>query len=194
MGETRSTGGSKSNLEIKARCADLDALRGRVRPIATSYVGIDHQVDTYFVTRAGRLKLRESSLLGGQLVPYLRPNADGPRRSDYQLIPIADPAGLLRLLRELLGVHRIVRKEREIFLVDNVRVHLDRVEGLGTFVELEAVFDGPPTAASEALQHRKTTHLMKELGIEPGDLISTSYEALLEGGSGAVESKESDPR
>jgi len=179
MGATATPAGSRSNLEIKARCSDLEALRERVLRLATTHVGIDRQIDTYFKTRVGRLKLRESSLSGGQLIPYLRPDGDGPRRSDYQVIPIADPQGLLRLLGQLLGVHRVVRKEREIFLVENVRVHLDRVESLGTFMELEAVFDALVTTESEALQRRAAERLMDALGIDQGDLVPTSYEALV---------------
>lgn len=166
-----------ANLEIKARCADLDAARLRAARLATEHVGVDHQVDTYFVTTRGRLKLRESSLSGGQLVPYLRPDQAGPKRSDYRVIPVEDPASLKALLSEILGVHRVVDKQREIFLVDNVRIHLDRVEGLGTFLELEAVFDGD--AAAEAEERRKVERLMLELGVDPGDLVATSYEALL---------------
>ena len=168
---------ARANFEIKARCADLPAARERAERLATEYLGIDHQVDTYFVTRCGRLKLRESSLSGGQLVPYLRPDQAGPRRSDYRILPVPDPAGTKALLSQILGVHRVVDKQREIFLVDNVRIHLDRVEGLGTFLELEAVFDGSP--ADEAEQQCKVERLMKELGIEPADLVARSYEGLL---------------
>lgn len=171
-------------MEVKARCADLAALRRRAEALATRYVGVDRQVDTYFRTRTGRLKLRESSLSGGQLVPYRRPDGDGARVSDYQVIPVQDAGGLRALLSELLGVHRVVRKEREIFLWHNVRIHLDRVEGLGTFMELEAVFDGQPR--SEPAERRKVEHLLKELGVEPADLVPTSYEALIEAGPEAA--------
>ena len=171
-----------ANLEIKARCADLDALRRRAEALATDYLGVDRQVDTYFRTASGRLKLRESSLSGGQLVPYRRADGAGPRRSDYQVIPVPDPAGTRDLLAELLGVHRVVRKEREIFLYQNVRIHLDRVEGLGTFMELEAVFDGAPEAEPE--QQAKVDWLLAELGVKSDDLVPISYEGLLAGGDG----------
>ena len=92
--------------------------------------------------------MRESSLSGGQLVPYLRPDQPGPRRSDYRIVPLPDPVGTKVLLTEILGLHRVVDKWREILLVGNVRIHLDRVECLGSFLELEAVFDGD--AGSEA--------------------------------------------
>jgi predicted adenylyl cyclase CyaB len=129
-----------ANLEIKARCADLVAVRARAERLATSHLGVDAQVDTYFQVPRGRLKLRESSLSGGQLIPYLRRDERGPKRSDYQVIPVSDPSAVRGLLEAILGRHRVVRKRREIFLYENVRIHLDEVEGLGTFVELEAVF------------------------------------------------------
>lgn len=167
----------RANLEIKARCGDLAAARRVAQRLATRHIGVDHQVDTYFCTRVGRLKLRESSLEGGQLVPYLRPDARGPKRADYQVIPVVDAADLKELLGEMLGVHRVVRKQREIFLHENVRIHLDRVERLGEFVELEAVFDGSP--AAEVEQRDKVDYLMEEFGIAPGDLLATSYEGML---------------
>jgi predicted adenylyl cyclase CyaB len=167
----------RANIEIKARCGDLDAARRVAHELATRYVGVDHQVDTYFVTRSGRLKLRESSLSGGQLIPYRRPDQAGPKRSDYQVIPVPLPVQAKALLSELLGVHRVVEKQREIFLVDNVRIHLDRVAGLGHFLELEAVFDA--SAAAEARERAKVDTLMAALGVTADDLLATSYEALL---------------
>jgi predicted adenylyl cyclase CyaB len=169
---------AKTNLEIKARCRDLAAARAAAARLATRYVGVDSQTDTYFVTRAGRLKLRRSSLSGGQLIPYLREDRTGPKRADYQVLPVADAAHLERTLAAILGVHRVVRKRREIFLVDHVRIHLDEVEGLGCFVELEAVYDGSPSA--EAAQHAVVGRLMRELGIAEADLVATSYEALVD--------------
>ncbi len=163
------------NLEIKARCPDLDAARERARAVATEWIGVDRQVDTYFRTRSGRLKLRESSRSGGQLVPYLRDDVAGPRHSDYRVIPVEDPSSLKRLLAEILGVHRVVRKEREIALHHNVRIHLDRVEGLGTFLELEAVYDDE---SDEVEERKKVDDLGERLGIRDEDRVATSYEAL----------------
>ena len=171
-----------TNIEIKARCADLAAARAIARRVASEHVGLDRQVDTYFLTRSGRLKLRESSLSGGQLIPYLRPDRPGPKRSDYQVVPVPDPPVLKRILSEILGVHRVVEKRREIFLCENVRIHLDRVEGLGDFLELEAVTDGTP--AAEAAARRVVDQLMRELGVGEDDLVAVSYEGLLEARGG----------
>ena len=166
-----------ANFELKARCADLVLTRERAHAIATRWLGVDQQVDTYFRTAAGRFKLRESSLSGAQLVPYLRPDAPLARRSDYVVIPLPDPERTKQLLAELLGIHRIVRKAREVGLFENVRIHLDRVEGLGDFVELEAVWDGD--GAGEAEQARKVTFLRERLAIRDEDLVAASYEGLL---------------
>ena len=81
------------------------------------------------------------------------------------MLPVPDPDHLKRTLREILGVHKVVVKEREIFLVENVRIHLDRVAGLGTFLELEAVFDG--SADSETRERAKVDDLMAKLGVAP---------------------------
>ncbi len=166
-----------SNIEIKARCHDLIRARELAKTVATEWVGVDYQVDTYFQTRQGRLKLRESSVSGGQLVPYVRADEEGPKRSDYQVIPVADPTGLKALLGTILGVHQVVEKEREIALCDNVRIHLDRVKGLGTFIEFEAVFDA--TVDDEAEQHAKVARLIAALEIADGDRVAISYEGLL---------------
>jgi len=167
----------RANVEIKARCADLAALRPKALALASERVGLDRQLDTYFHTRSGRLKLRESSLSGGQLVPYLRPDREGPKRADYRVVPVADPQGLKALLAEILGVECVVEKEREILLHENVRIHLDRVVGLGSFVELEAVFDG--SAAAEVGQRERVAALMEELGVRESDLVPVSYENLI---------------
>ena len=110
-------------------------------------------------------------------MPYLRPDAPRARRSDYVVIPVPEPERTKALLSELLGVYRVVKKRREIALYQNVRIHLDRVDGLGDFVELEAVWDG--SAAGESEQREKVTFLREQLGIRDDDLVAVSYEALL---------------
>lgn len=167
----------RANLELKARCGDLAAARARAREVATRWLGVDEQTDTYFVTRGGRLKLRESTLAGAQLVPYFRPDERAAKRSDYQVLPVEDGPGLARMLSAMLGVHRVVRKRREIALYENVRIHLDRVEGLGDFVELEAVWDGGE--AGLAAQQRRIAWLRERLGIREEDIVAGSYETLL---------------
>ena len=166
-----------SNLEIKARVADAAALRALALPLATERLGVDMQTDTYFRVPRGRLKLRESSLSGAQLIPYQRPDRQAAKRSDYLVIPVEDPQTLRALLGDILGVQALVRKRREILLHHNVRIHLDEVEGLGSFMELEAVYDG--SAAAEVAERQKVVRLCAQLGVAQADLIDTSYEALI---------------
>jgi predicted adenylyl cyclase CyaB len=173
----RDSAAGRANVEIKVRCRDLATVRARAAGLATRHLGVDQQLDTYFAVPQGRLKLRESSASGGQLVPYLRPDERGPRRADYAVVPVEDPAALKRLLSEVLGVHCVVAKQREIFLVDNVRIHLDRVEDLGDFVELEAVFDG--SAAAEAVERVRVEQLLHELGLGDTEPVPGSYEGLV---------------
>jgi predicted adenylyl cyclase CyaB len=177
MASDETTTQLRRNLELKVRCRDLSKARAAAIEIATDSLGVDRQTDTYFQTRSGRLKLRESSLSGAQLIPYRRPDEPGPKHSDYSVVPVPDPAHVKGLLTELLGVHQIVRKTREIHLFENVRIHLDTVDGLGEFVEFEAVYRSESDDASS--QHRKLDLLMRRLCLDEADLVDTSYEALL---------------
>jgi len=168
---------ASANLEIKAPCADLAVARAIALRLGAEPAGEEVQTDTYFTTRRGRFKLRETSSGRAELLPYLRPDLPGARRADYRVIPLADGPGTRELLTEILGVHRVVRKRREVLLWRNVRIHLDRVDGLGTFLELEAVFDG--TAEAEAEQQRVVQMLLRELGVPLEACLAGSYESLL---------------
>ena len=166
------------NIEIKARMKDINKLRSKVLDLNPRYIGIDQQTDTYFNTLKGRLKLRESSLSGPYLIPYLRNDQSGPKSSVYQKIHVPNPQDVKYLLCELLGCRVTVIKSREIFLLDNIRIHLDRVDRLGQFVEFEAVMDS--NGRDEDAEAKKLTDLMNQLGIEQNDLISVSYENLIQ--------------
>jgi len=164
------------NLEIKARIENLTAARRVAERVATERLGVQHQVDTYFVCRHGRLKLRQIDGLSAQLVWYCRPDEPGPKPSEYHLVPVSNPETLKAALSAALGVARVVRKRREIFLVENVRIHLDEVERLGTFLEFEAVLDqqsdqtGAEQSASQLLGR-----LLAEFGVGAESLVSRSY-------------------
>lgn len=164
------------NIEIKARYPNQEKARKIANELKTEYVGIDHQVDTYFKTPKGRLKLRESSLSGAQLVPYIRPDQAGPKKSDYAVVPIQDPTLIKRLFSEIFGVEVVVDKQREIFLIDNVRVHIDNVTGLGNYFEFEAVYN---TADNEKAEYDKVSELMKKFEISEEALEHGSYKELL---------------
>jgi adenylate cyclase class IV len=166
----------KRNIELKARCGNLAAAREAARALGAEFAGILEQRDTYFVAVNGRLKLRETTGWPAELIAYSRTDAAAVRGSDYRLIPVPDPAALRAGLAAALGVRSEVVKRRELWLWRGVRIHLDEVQELGTFVELEAVM-----AASEPDEdgHRKVAALREALGIAEADLIACSYADLL---------------
>jgi len=121
-----------------------------------------------------RFKLRESSLSGSHLIPYLRPDSAEAKTSFYLRIPVENTQSVKELFGEILGVHKIIRKQREIFMYQNVRIHLDCVENLGDFVELEAVMDEKNQDIKSEMD--KISFLKKALGITEQHLIKGSYE------------------
>jgi predicted adenylyl cyclase CyaB len=167
---------AKRNIELKARCPDLGAAREAARRLGAEFAGVLEQRDTYFVVPRGRLKLRQTAGRGAELVAYARENSAAVRGSDYRLVSVPDPAALLGALEASLGIRGDVVKTRELWMWQRVRIHLDRVEGLGTFLEFEAVLEpGEPDEAG----HRKIATLREALHVDDGDLIGRSYSDLL---------------
>ncbi|MBS1200615.1 MAG: adenylate cyclase [Proteobacteria bacterium] len=166
------------NVEIKARVADLAAVEARAAAIADSGPVDISQDDTFFTCPRGRLKLRQLAPDHGQLIHYQRPDQGGPKLSDYVIAPTPDPAALREALTRAYGVAGRVRKHRRLYLAGRTRIHLDRVEGLGDFMELEVVLDaGDDTAGGEAEARR----IMLALGVDERDLIEGAYVDLMAG-------------
>ncbi|XP_062348554.1 uncharacterized protein LOC134043836 [Cinclus cinclus] len=134
------------------------------------------QTDTFFRVPRGRLKLRRTKDGCGELIFYERPDNAGPKLSSFSITPTADPEGLQAVLALALGVLGTVQKERLLFLLGQTRLHLDRVQGLGDFLELEVVLR--PEQSVEDGQ-RLARELLREFGIEERDLISGAYLDLL---------------
>jgi len=165
-----------SNVEIKARVHDLEALCRRAETVSGAPPTILHQHDTFFHAPVGRLKLRRLAPDRGELIVYTRPDHEGPKTSRYAIAPTSDPLAMERVLTEALGVRGRVVKTRYLFLVGRTRIHLDRVEGLGDFMELEVVLrEGEDAAMGET----EARDLMTRLGIAPDDLVSGAYLDLL---------------
>ncbi len=136
------------------------------------------QEDTFFVCPRGRLKLRRfGGCTEAELIYYERPESSGPKESRYVVHPTADAEGLREVLAAALDVRGIVRKRRAVYLIGQTRVHLDRVEGLGEFVELEVVLR-PEQNASDGVT--VAHELMAKLGIPPNQLIDRAYIDLLQ--------------
>ena len=166
-----------SNIEIKARVRDFDEIRRRAEQLSDTPMEVIPQEDTFFNTPLGRLKLRVLSEDKGQLIYYTRPDQEGPKRSDYHISLTSDPENLKRVLELAYGIRGIVRKTRYLYLVDQTRLHLDDVEGLGQFMELEVVMrDGQSDAEGQLIAEG----LMAALGVERSDMLEGAYMDLLE--------------
>jgi adenylate cyclase class 2 len=167
------------NIEIKARCVDLERARELVREAGAELAAIESQRDTYFRCGDGRLKLREirsGSSHRAELIHYHRADAAGPRPSRYTLTKVRFPSLRRCWLALTRGTSVEVIKRREIWLLQGVRIHLDEVEQLGTFVELEAVIRHIGNV-EEA--ERRCRSLAASLNIRDDDLIESSYSDLL---------------
>jgi predicted adenylyl cyclase CyaB len=172
-----------TNIEIKARARDFSGIRGRAEALSNTPMQVIPQEDTFFTVGQGRLKLRvRAAAEPAQLIYYERANQGGPKRSDYQIFETRDPEGLKQTLGRALGIRGVVRKTRYLYLVGQTRVHLDDVEGLGQFMELEVVMrPGQPDAEGQAIAE----DLMSKLGVDPSDLLEGAYMDLLERGESA---------
>jgi predicted adenylyl cyclase CyaB len=164
------------NIEIKARIASVDALEAITASLAIQGPTEIAQDDIFFCCKSGRLKLRMFSATEGELIFYQRTNERGPKESFYLRVPTANPEVLREALSLAYGQIGRVVKRRTLYLVGRTRVHLDRVDGLGHFLELEVVLEEGEPCESGA---REARALMGRLGIEPSDLIETAYVDLL---------------
>lgn len=166
------------NIEIKARCADVERVRRILNEHKAEFKGTDHQADTYFKVPKGRLKLRRGNIENA-LIYYERPDQAGPKRTEVSLFR-TDAAGAEQLhtaMTSALDVLVVVDKRREIYFIDNVKFHIDAVEGLGSFIEIEAI-DESGAIEPEKLR-QQCEHYIRLFGIPPADLIERSYSDLL---------------
>jgi len=165
-----------ANIEIKARVADPKALLAAAIKLTGAEPEILRQTDTFFQVAEGRLKVREFADGTGELIFYRRPDAEGPKKSEYAISRTDDGAALQELLAAALPVRGVVRKTRQLVVAGRTRIHLDEVEGLGSFMELEVVLEeGEDPAGGQA----EADELMHQLGISPVDLVLGAYIDLL---------------
>ena len=165
------------NIEIKAHCNDFDFFSKKLSELPYRYEGLDVQMDTFYYTPSGRLKLRESSLYGTFLIPYVRSDQEGPKESDYALIELKDPDKVKELLALILGKRIVVKKKRQIYIYQNIRIHFDEVENLGSFIELEAVIKNEDELDAN---QTKVEQLTAFFGVKQEDLIAEAYADMLQ--------------
>lgn len=164
------------NIEIKARIASVEALTARAAAIADEGPIEIIQDDTFFQCETGRLKLRAFSEEQGELIFYRRANQPGPKESFYLRSSTSEPETLRESLSLAYGQAGRVQKHRTLFLVGRTRIHLDRVAGLGHFLELEVVLEEHESSEAGV---REAHEIMAQLGVEPSQLIEGAYVDLL---------------
>ena len=164
------------NIEIKARCAQPDAVRSFLHAQRAEYRGLDHQIDTYFNVQHGRLKLRQGTIENA-LIHYEREEKAGPKQSNVLLYQAGSDLTLKEILSKSLGILVIVEKQRQIYFLGNVKFHIDSVTQLGSFVEIEAIDREGTIGQAQLLRQCRT--FCQELGIVQQDLVAVSYSDLL---------------
>jgi len=166
------------NVEIKARVGNPARIKTLAGALARTPSQLIVQEDIFFVVPRGRLKLRIFSTNSAELIYYEREDGPSPKESRYSLSRTSEPEALKAVLQMSLGVRGIVRKERTLYLVEQTRIHLDKVEGLGSFVELEVVMQLNQSHADGVQIARE---LMAKLEIQDSDLVEQAYIDLLIG-------------
>ncbi|XP_054262176.1 uncharacterized protein LOC128986082 [Macrosteles quadrilineatus] len=164
---------SSRNIEIKAKVRNVEELIAKAKQLSASEGTILNQHDIFFHTTnpLNRLKLREENGTG-TLISYSRPDVEGPKLSEYVKCNVSDVPGLTSVLADALGKKGSVKKQRFLYLVGQTRIHIDRVEELGDFMELEVMLkEGQSAEEGEAI----AANLMTQLGVSESDLLSGAY-------------------
>ncbi len=163
-------------IEIKAKSNQQEKVRNILLSNKAIFKGTDHQIDTYFNVPNGRLKLREGNI-ENHLIHYHRSNQKGPKHSLVTLYKSTPESSLKKILSDSIGVLIIVDKKRGIYFIDNVKFHIDIVNDLGTFIEIEAI-DSDGSISKEKLLEQCQSYISL-LEIKEEDLVSNSYSDML---------------
>ena len=175
---------ASANVELKARDPNPEVTAARCLNLGAVSAATLSQRDVYYRARHGRLKLRIGDDGAGELIAYRRPDDADPTESTYVRVPTPEPALLGEALDAALGpAVVVVSKRRRLFLWQGVRIHLDQVDALGSFIEFEAVL---PDAGDLETARAKVARLRSELGIEDTALVSAGYADLLIDGPQAL--------
>lgn len=167
-------GEAHTNLEFKARVSDPEAVRAAAKRLGAEDKGVLEQVDTYYKVAQGRLKLREINGCEAQLIHYDRSEEAAQRWSHFRVAKVVEPEGMKAVLAGACGVRGVVAKHRHLYLWQDSRIHLDRVEGLGDFIEFEVLSEGVACSDWDRMEA-----LMTAFGLRESDAIRASYSDLL---------------
>lgn len=164
------------NFEFKARTTELDKLEKKLLQLEPKFIGEDNQTDTYFNVNKGRLKLREGNI-ENSLIWYERKDTAGAKQSDVLLYQHTPDKTLKDILSKVHGIKVIVIKKRRIYFIDNVKFHFDTIEGLGTFIEVEAI-DKDASLGIEKLKEQ-ADKFAEFFDIRKQDFVALSYSDML---------------
>lgn len=164
------------NIEFKAKANNIEALEAKLLTLQPQFIGEDHQVDTYYHVNVGRLKLREGNIENA-LIWYDRQNTADAKLSKILLYQHTPSADLKAILEKVHGVKVVVDKKRKIYFIDNIKFHFDRVAGIGTFVEVEAI-DRAETFGIDYL-NKQCNQFIDFFNIQPTDFMKQSYSDMM---------------
>lgn len=164
------------NIEIKARNSNHERIREILKSRGAHYKGIDHQIDIYFKTNDGRLKLRKGDI-ENYLIYYEREDKKGPKQSDVILFESESKSSLEEILIKVLGILVKVDKKREIYFISNIKFHLDNVRDLGSFMEIEAIDEYGKIGKEKLLE--QCQFYLNLFEINEDNLVKESYSDLI---------------
>ncbi|MBS1627182.1 MAG: class IV adenylate cyclase [Bacteroidetes bacterium] len=164
------------NFEFKAKVSNIKLYENKLLSLKPTYIGIDHQIDTYFKVKNGRLKLRQGNIENA-LIQYNRKNIKGSKESDILLFKHKADNALKDILSKELGILIEVDKQRKIYFINNIKFHFDEVKNLGTFIEVEAIDDANKFSIEDLNNQCKYYFNFFELNEE--NIIAESYSDLL---------------
>lgn len=173
------------NIEIKAKISDYNKFENEVKKICGAEGKTIKQEDIFFFVPKGRLKLRIFTESSGELIYYERENTDVPKESNYFILVTDEPEKLKSVLQKSLGIRGTVKKIRQLYLYGNTRIHVDEVENLGNYLELEVVLKNDQST-EEGI--KIANDLMLKLGINQADLINNAYIDLIEAKAKVIKS------
>ena len=164
------------NFEFKAKVNEIQNYEDKLLKLNPKFIGLDHQIDTYFNVKHGRLKLREGNI-ENSLINYDRENISGLKESKIILYQHEPNIALKNILTKQLGIKVIVDKKRKIYFIDNIKFHFDIVENLGTFIEVEAIDDKNKFTLEEL--KAQCGKYQSFFGLDECNIIDKSYSDLI---------------
>lgn len=163
-------------IEIKAKTNKGEKIRNILSVNNAEYKGTDHQIDIYFAVKNGRLKLRNGNI-ENNLIFYDRPNKSEPKKSEVIYEKVNKESEVQKILSQAIGEKVRVDKHREIYFIENVKFHIDKVKELGEFIEIEAI-DKEDKFTEKELQNQ-CEYYLKLFEITKEELVDKSYSDLM---------------